>query len=108
MTLAGAWLAKEVQHLVTVDEIELGQCKNTVAIERRLEGEVKTRQGLDVGQAAHLERGLDPAALAQGELLVEQGIDRLEWGDLAALELAHQVIEDLKGPRHLPTNEVAG
>ena len=47
-------------------------------------------QRLDVEQPAHLQRRLDPAALAQAQLLAEQGVDRLQGGDLAALELAQR------------------
>src|SRR5215210_8796207 len=98
--------AEEVDHLVAVDEVELGESEDTVAIERGLEGEVKAGQRLDVEQPSHLERRLDPAILAQAELLVEQAVDRLESGDLAALELAQQMLEHLERARHFEADEV--
>ena len=105
--LAAAGLAEEVDDLVAVDEVELGQGEDAVAVERGLEGEVEAGQRLDVEQPAHLERRLDPAALAQAELLGEQAVDRLEGGDLAALELAQQMLEHLERARHPEADEVA-
>jgi hypothetical protein len=39
VTLAGPWLAEEVDHLVAIDEVELSKGENAVAVERRLERE---------------------------------------------------------------------
>jgi len=47
MDLAAAGLAEEVDHLVAVDEVELSESEDAVAIERGLEGEVKAGQRLD-------------------------------------------------------------
>jgi hypothetical protein len=50
---------------------------------------------------------LDAAPLAQAELLVEQLVDRLEGGDLAALELAQEVLQHLEGTRHPEADQMA-
>ena len=39
--LAGAGRAEDMKHLVAVDELELGEGQDTVAVERGLEGEVE-------------------------------------------------------------------
>jgi len=44
---AAAGLPNEVDDLMAVDELELGQGEDTVAVERGLEREVKAAQGLD-------------------------------------------------------------
>jgi hypothetical protein len=64
-------------------------------------------QRLDRGQAGHLQRRLDATALADGELLGKQGLDRLEGAEPAALDLLDQVIERLQRPRHAQGNQVA-
>ena len=46
--LAAARLAEEVDDLVAVDEVELCQGEDAVAVERRLEREVEAGQRLDV------------------------------------------------------------
>ena len=89
-----------MDHLVAVDEVELGEGQDAVAVERRLEGEVEAGERLDGREPGHHQRGLDAAALAQRELLGEQRLDRLERADLAALELADGGIDHLERPRH--------
>ncbi len=42
--------AEDVNHLVTVDELQLGEGQNAVAVERRLEGEVEAGECLDRGK----------------------------------------------------------
>src|SRR3954447_12560678 len=48
-----------------------------------------------------------PPALAQGQFLAEQGLQRLRSADLTALQAAQGLIEHLQRPRHLETDEVA-
>ena len=43
---------------------------------------------------------------AQGEFLAEQGVNRFQYADLAALELAHRMVEDFQGPRHFEPDQV--
>jgi hypothetical protein len=45
VALAGPWWAKEVDHLVAIDEVELSKGENAVAVERRLEREVEAGEG---------------------------------------------------------------
>jgi len=47
-----------------------------------------------------LQRDGDPAALAVGVLLGQEPVDRLEGGELAALEAAERVVERLQGAGH--------
>jgi hypothetical protein len=99
MTLAGAGLA---------DEVELCQGEDPVAVERRLEREVEAGQRLDGGQARHLQRRLDPAALANGDLLGQQRLDRLDRAQLATLELLNHMLERASPlmPRHRSRRDV--
>ena len=105
VALAGAGRAEEVDDLVAVDEVELGERQDPVAVERGLEGEVEAGQRLDGREPGHHQRRLDAAALAQGQLLGEQGIDRLERAGFAALELADGLIEHLQRARHLQADQ---
>ena len=107
MRLAAAGLTQEVHDLASVDELQLRQGEDPVAVERGLKGEVEAGQGLDARQASHFERRFDTSAFTQRKLLAEKGVDRLERASLAAFELAHRVIEDFESPRHLEPDEVA-
>ena len=62
VALAGAGRAEEVDDLVAVDEVELGERQDAVAVERGLEGEVEAGEGLDVAEPGHQQRRLDAAA----------------------------------------------
>ena len=45
--------AKEVDHLVAVDKVELGECENATAVKRRLEREGGSGERLDGGELGH-------------------------------------------------------
>src|SRR3954451_24260898 len=106
MALAGAGLAEEVHDLVAANEVQLRQGEDPVAVERGLEGEVEAGERLDAAQPGHLQRRLDPASLAQRELLGQQRVDRLQRTDLAALELADDGVEHLERPGHPKADQV--
>jgi len=88
-------------------EVELGECQDTVAVERGLEGEVKAGQRLDDTQPGHLQCCLDAAGLADGEFLGQQHLDRLDGAELTAFDLLDQVIEGFQSTRHAQTDQVA-
>jgi hypothetical protein len=56
---------EEVDHLVAVDEVELGKGENAVAVEGGLEREVEASEGLDCRELGHTKRHLDASVLAQ-------------------------------------------
>ena len=58
------------------------------------------------GQPRHLESSLDPSPLPHGDLFGEQGVDRLDGAELAALELLYDALERFQGARHAQANEV--
>ena len=95
-----------MDHLMAVDEVELCQGENAVAVQRGLEREVKARQRLDRGQPGHRQRRLDAAPVADGEFLGQQGINRLKRRDFTALELRHDMIQHLQRPRHAQGDEM--
>ena len=107
MGLAGAGRPDEVDDLGAVDELQFGERHDAVPVERGLEGEVEAGEGLDRREPGHLERHFDAAVLAQGQLLGEQGVDGLDGADLAALDAAHDDVEDFERARHLQADEVA-
>ena len=65
MALAGAGRAEEMDHLGAIDEVELGERQDALAVERGLEGEVEAGQRLDGRQPRQREGRLDAAVLAQ-------------------------------------------
>jgi len=95
-----------VDNLVLVDKVEAGQSHDAVATERSLEREIEARQRLDGGQPSHLQSSLYPPSLAQGDLLGEQDVDRLEGAELAALELLDDTLERFKGARHAQADQI--
>ena len=107
VAFAGAGLADEVDHLVAIDEVELGECQDTIAVERGLEGEVEARQRLDDTQPGHLQCRLDAAGLTDGEFLGQQHLDRLDGAELTAFDLLDQMVERLESARHAQTDQVA-
>ena len=88
VALAGAGRAEQMHDLGTVDEGQLGQGEDAVAIERGLEGEVEAGERLDRGQPCQGERGLDAAVLADGEFLDEQLVESIDAVDLALFDAA--------------------
>jgi hypothetical protein len=103
--LAGAGRAEEMNQLVAVDEVELGERQD--AVERHLEGEVEAVAGFDGRKPVHHQRGLDAAALAQRQVLGEQRLDCLERCNLTALELADGGVDHLECPRHAEADQGA-
>ncbi len=91
--------------LGAVDEVELGEREDAVAVEGRLEGEVEALEGFGRGQPGGLEGDADAAVLAHLKLLGEQRVDGLEGGDLAALEALDDVVEGLQGARHVEADK---
>jgi hypothetical protein len=100
-------LADQMHDLMAVDEVELGESQDAIAVEGRLEGEVEARQRLDRGEAGHLQRRLDAAALADGELLGEQHLDRLDGADCAAFDLLDEIAERFERAGHAECDQVA-
>ena len=88
-----------------IDELQPGERKDAVLVERGLEGEVETGKGLDRRQPGHLNRHSDAAVLARGQLFGEQRVDGLDGADLAALDAAQSDVEDFQRPRHLQGDE---
>jgi len=98
---------QEVHDLAAGDEAQLGECQDAIAVERGLEREVEAAERLDGGKAPHAQRCLDPAVLAQGQLLGEQDVDGLECADLGVLQAAYDLIERFQGAWHLQADQVA-
>jgi len=73
---------------------------DAVAIQGRLEGEVEAFERLGRGQPGGGHGDTDPPAFPNGEFLGQQGVDGLEGGELALLDLLHGMIESARhGPK---------
>jgi hypothetical protein len=105
MSLAGSGRTYEMDRFGAIDELQSGKGQDAVAVERGLESEVETGEGLDCGEPGHLDRHPDAAILARGQLFGEQGVDGLDRADLAALDAAQGDVEDFQRPRHLQGDE---
>ena len=105
MTLARSGWAEEVDHLVAVDEVELSEGEDAIAVERWLEREVEACERLDGGELGHPQRHLHAAVLAQRQFLGEQSVDDLQRTGFTALELAHCLIQDLQSSGHLQADQ---
>ena len=88
-----------------IDELQPGERQDAVLVERGLEGEVESGEGLDRREPRHLNRHFDAAVLADGELFGQQSVDGLDGADLAALDAAQGDVEDFEGARHLQSDE---
>jgi hypothetical protein len=86
-----------VDDLCAGDEVELGEREHSLAIQRRLEGEVEALDRLHRHEPGRRKGDGDAAVLADAELLAEQRVDGLECADLALLEALHGVVERLEG-----------
>ena len=107
MRFAGAGRAEEMDDLKAIDELELGEGEDALAVERGLEGEVKAGERLDRGEAPHAQRRLDTTVLAHRQLLGEEHVDQLERAGLPAFELAHRMIEHFQRPWHSQSDQGA-
>jgi hypothetical protein len=88
-------------------KLSCARVRTTVAVERRLEGEVEAGERFDGGEPGHHQRRLDAPALTDAEFLGEQGIDGVQCRDLCAFELTDDLIEDLEGAGHLQADQGA-
>ena len=105
MALAGAGWAEQMHDLGAVDELQLGERQDAVAIERGLEGEVEAGERFDGGQPRQQQRGLDPAILAHRHFLDQQVIECFDRVDLTLLDLRKAGVQHLEGARHTQRDE---
>src|SRR5258705_5255158 len=105
MTLPRAGRPQEVDDLVALDEVELGERQDPVFVERRLEREIEARQRFDGRELSHSERHLHATVLTQGQFLGDQSVDHLERAGFAPLELTHRLIKNLQRPGHLQSDQ---
>ena len=106
MGFAGAGRAEEVHHLMAGDEVELGQGQDAVAVERGLEREVEAGRVLTVASLAICSAAL----MRRPSRSVNSSASRVSMASsglsLAALDLAHDVVEGLQRARHAQADQV--
>lgn len=100
------WRSEQMDDLGPVDELQLGQRQDPIAIERGLEAEVEAGQCLDRGQPRHHQRGLHAPVLPDRQLLDEQGVERFDAVDFALLDAPEGSVENFERPRHPERHEV--
>ena len=88
MGFSGARWPEQVNDLGAVDEVETGERRDPVAVERGLEREVKAGQGLNDGQPGHPQCRFDPTVLTQAEFFGEKIVDRFDAVDFTVLDAA--------------------
>ena len=108
MRFSGAGRAEKMDDLGSLDELELSERHDAIAIQGRLEGEIETLEGLGRGQPGGGHGDTDPPAFADGEFLSQQGVYGLEGGELAPLDLLHGMIERFESAGHAQANEMGG
>ena len=91
--------------LGATDEVELGERRDALAVERRLEAEVEALERLDRQELGGAQGHVDPSAFAGHVFLAQQRVDRLDGGDLAALEPLNGMIQSLHRTRHLQPDQ---
>lgn len=106
MTLAGAGRSEQMDDLGPVDELQLGQRQDPIAIERGLEVEVEAGKRLDRSEPHHHQRGLDAQVLPDRWFLDEQGVERLNAVDLALFDATEGDVENVECPQHPERHEV--
>ena len=100
MTLAGSGRAEQVHRLGPLDELQLRQGHDPVAIERRLEGKVEAFQGLDRNQPRGVQGDSHPSILTRGVFLDQQRVDGFDNSDFPLFQAAQGLIEDLQCSWH--------
>ena len=103
--LADARGAEQDHVLGAVDEAELMQALDLLALDARLEGEVELGQGLHRRQPRGAHGGVQAAVVAQHDLGVQQPLDRLAGGDGPAVGLRQDVVRHLKRAGHLEVGQ---
>ena len=99
MALADPGRAEQVDGLATVDEAELGQGEDAVAVEAGLEAEVEGLQGLDLGEARGQQLGADAPGFAPGIFFGQQAVQGFQGGELLAFPPGRVRYRGLPGRR---------
>lgn len=97
VALARARRTGEVQRLGTADELQPGKRHDAVTVRRRLEREVEAFGRLDRREPGRAQAGPDAASFAQGQLLCQQGVDRLDRAHLALFQAAEDMVQPFQG-----------
>src|SRR5579862_9617878 len=88
MRLANPRWTQEHDVLLAIDEAELVQTLDLLALDRGLKGKIEALERLDRRQPRGAHRRLEPAVVAQLNLCRQQSVDRLARRKLAAVDLA--------------------
>src|SRR5271165_1076216 len=93
MSFADAGRSEEDHVLAALDEAELVQALDLLALDRGLEGKVELLDRLDRRQARGSHGGLQPSVIAQVDLRPKEALERFAGGDGAAVDVGEDVID---------------
>ena len=91
--------------LAAIDEAELVQALDLLALDAGLEGEVELIERLDRGQPGGTHGCPEPTVVAQRDLGAEQLLDGLGRRDRAAVDLGEDAVDGLERARHLQVGQ---
>ena len=105
MRLAHSRRAEQDDVLGAVEESQLVQALDLLALDARLEGKVKLRQRLDGRQARGAHGGLQATVVAQRDLGVEHQLDRFARRHRPAVDRRQHVVDGFQGAGHLQVRQ---
>ena len=100
-----AWRAEQDHVLAAVQEAELVQALDLLALDAGLEGEVELIERLHSRQPRRAHGGLETAVVAQHDLGVQQLLDGLGRRDRAAVGVREDAVDGLQRARHLEVRQ---
>jgi hypothetical protein len=89
-----------------IDEAEIVEAVELLALERGLKREVKVGERLHGWEARGPHSGLEAAVIAQRDMGAEQRLDRVSGLEMPTVDLGEDRVERLKSARHLQIGEL--
>ena len=105
MRLAHPRRAEQDNVLAAVEESQLVQALDLLALDARLEGEIKLRQRLDGRQARGAHRGLQATVVAQRDLGAQHLLDRFARRHRPAVDLGQHAVDRFQRAGHLQVRQ---
>ncbi len=105
MRLAHPRRAEQDNVLAAVEESQLVQALDLLALEARLEGEINLRQRLDGRQARGAHRGLPATVVAQRDLGAQHLLDRVARRHRPAVALGQPAVDRFQRAGHLQVRQ---
>ena len=104
--LADAGRAEEDDVLLALNEAELVQRVDLLALDVGLEAEVEVRERLDRREPAGAHRGLQASAVAKRDLGGQESLDRFRGGRASSIHSGQDLVQCLQGSRNLEISQL--